>query len=163
MTARILLAVVIFLSSQAWAGGLPQADSVLVKKSERKLYLIKNGKPFRQYKIALGDNPIGHKQEQGDFRTPEGTYVLDWRKKSGVHYKSIHISYPDRWDILSAKERGVHPGGMVMIHGLPTCRSWKGTCIQDVDWTSGCIAVTNQEIDEIWGSVKDGTPIEILP
>ncbi len=163
MIYRILLALSLFLAGSVWAGGLPLADYVLVKKSERILYLMKDGKAFRQYKIALGDNPVGHKQQKGDFRTPEGKYVLDWRKRSGLHYKSIHISYPDRWDRVSAEERGVHPGGMIMIHGLPTCYNWKGCGIQNVDWTNGCIAVTNHEIDEIWTSVKDGTPIEILP
>lgn len=163
MIARTFLALCLFFTASVWAGGLPQADRVLVKKSERKLLLIKNGKPFRQYKIALGDNPVGHKQKKGDFRTPEGRYILDWRKKSGLHYKSIHISYPDRSDRIAARERGVQPGGMIMIHGLPTCFNWEDRGIQNVDWTNGCIAVTNHEIDEIWSAVRDGTPIEIQP
>jgi murein L,D-transpeptidase YafK len=141
----------------------PQPDYLLVKKSERRLYLIKNGKPIKDYKIALGNNPDGHKLQKGDSRTPEGRYVLDWRKNSQNFYKSIHISYPSVRDIQAARQRGVEPGGMIMIHGLPTGFDWTGRSIQDVDWTNGCIAVTNREIDEIWAVVKDGTPIEIMP
>ena len=159
-----IIVLALFLTVSGWADiPLPQADRLLVKKSERALYLIKDGKAFRKYKIALGDNPVGHKQQVGDRRTPEGRYIIDWRKNSFRHYKALHISYPNQRDIRYAKERGVNPGSMIMIHGLPTSFDWTGRCIQDVDWTNGCIAVTNSEIDELWKCVKDGTPIEIMP
>lgn len=163
MKSFIIIALSFLLATSSSAANLPQADRILVAKSERTLYLIKGGKTFKKYKIALGDNPVGHKQQVGDCRTPEGRYIVDWRKKSYRHYKALHISYPNRRDIQSAKERGVKPGGMIMIHGLPTSFNWSGRCIQDVDWTNGCIAVTNAEIDEIFKCVKDGTPIEIVP
>jgi murein L,D-transpeptidase YafK len=163
MYCRVAIALLFFFFPLIRAAGFQPPDYLLVKKSERKLYLMQDEKPFRQYKIALGENPIGPKQRSGDSRTPEGRYVLDWRMESPKYYKSIHISYPNDQDIQSAKQRGVDPGDMIMIHGLPTGRDWRGLSIQDVDWTSGCIAVTNAEIDEIWRYVKDGTPIEIEP
>jgi murein L,D-transpeptidase YafK len=163
MHCRVAIALLFFFFPLIRAAGFEPPDYLLVKKSERKLYLMQDEKPFRQYKIALGENPIGPKQRSGDSRTPEGRYVLDWRMESPKYYKSIHISYPNDQDIQSAKQRGVDPGDMIMIHGLPTGRDWRGLSIQDVDWTNGCIAVTNAEIDEIWRYVKDGTPIEIEP
>jgi len=163
MRYRIVIALIFFSPVFSWAEGLEVSEYLLVKKSERKLYLMRNEKPFRQYKIALGKNPLGHKQHAGDNRTPEGRYVLDWRRISPKYHKSIHISYPDEQDIQSAKQRGVDPGNMIMIHGLPEGIDWKGLSIQNVDWTNGCIALTNEEIDEIWNLVKDGTLIKITP
>jgi murein L,D-transpeptidase YafK len=163
MAYSIIIAFIFFWTSLGWAGGLPEPDYLLVKKAERQLYLIKAGKPYRKYKIALGHNPVGHKQRQGDYRTPEGIYFLDWRKNSCKFYKSIHISYPNDKDLRAARERGDEPGGMIMLHGLPTHYNWDGTGIREVDWTTGCIGLSNQEIDEIWSCVKDGTLIEIIP
>ena len=143
--------------------GLPKADCVLVKKSERKLCLKKNDKIFKEFKISLGINPIGPKKQKGDKRTPEGRYILDWRNDKSQFYKSIHISYPNENDIESARSRGVKPGNMIMIHGLPNYYGWASWFYRGKDWTDGCIAVTNADMDEIWECVPDGTPIEIKP
>ena len=138
-----------------------KADKVIVYKSKRKLELLKNGEVIRTYKIALGDNPIGHKQQEGDERTPEGNYTLDWRNSKSSCYKSLHISYPDANDKARAKKLGVSPGGNIMIHGLHPSMKWLGKFHYYKDWTNGCIAVNNSEIDEIWKMVENGTPIEI--
>jgi len=141
------------------------ADQVVVRKSERKMQLVQNGRVVREYRVALGDRPQGHKVREGDERTPEGDYVLDWRKPNSSYYKSIHVSYPNTRDVLLARSRGVDPGGMIMIHGQPNyIRSAKVLAeYQGRDWTNGCIAVQNHEMDEIWRMVNDGTPIKILP
>lgn len=159
----IIVAILLTAAGDAVTGGLPVADSVLVDKSEQKLYLLKAGHPFREYQIILGKNPKGHKRKKGDERTPEGRYVLDWRNPDSNFYKSIHISYPSARDLASAKARGVNPGGMIMIHGFPNNMDWAKAILKDWNWTDGCIAVSNQEMDEIWLAVRDGTPIEIVP
>jgi len=144
---------------------LTRADRVVVKKGERKMQLVQQGQVVREYRIALGDQPRGHKVREGDERTPEGLYFLDWRNPYSSYYKSIHVSYPNARDIQYARNLGVKPGGMIMIHGQPNyLRSEKvQATYQYRDWTNGCIAVQNHEMDEIWTAVRDGTPIEILP
>jgi murein L,D-transpeptidase YafK len=139
------------------------ADRVLVKKSERKLQLLKAGAVVREYHVALGEYPSGHKMQEGDKHTPEGDYVLDWRNPNSDFHKSIHVSYPNEQDREVAKLLGVNPGGMIMIHGLPSyIASPKIRAeYQNRDWTNGCIAVQDHEMDEIWQLVRDGTPIRI--
>ena len=141
-----------------------KADYVVVKKSERKLYLYRGAEILKTYRIALGKQPDGHKIREGDSRTPEGIYVLDWRNPNSKFYRSIHVSYPSKSDFRDARERGDSPGGAIMIHGQPS--SWvektKLLFNQD-DWTEGCIAVQDHEMDEIWNAVDDGTIIEIIP
>jgi len=141
------------------------ADRVVVKKAERKLYLMQGQKPFRSYRIALGTSPKGHKERQGDGRTPEGRYYLDGRNPSSKFRKSLHVSYPNTSDRLNARRKGVDPGGMIMIHGQPRPNRYRELqeLISQEDWTQGCIAVSNYAIDEIWSFTIDGTPIEILP
>ncbi len=149
-----------------YAGGafasVDQADKVLVIKSKRVLLLLQNGSVLREYQICLGRNPKGRKTRQGDYRTPEGTYLLDSRNPNSTFHLSLHISYPGKKDRLIARRRGVSPGSDIMIHGLP-----EGMTIDDLggyrDWTKGCIAVSNTAIEEIWQLVPDGTPIEIRP
>jgi murein L,D-transpeptidase YafK len=136
---------------------------VLVHKRDRRMLLLRAGQVLREYTIALGGNPLGAKQELGDRRTPEGEYVLDWRNEDSEYHRSIHVSYPNEKDVRGAAERGVHPGGGIMIHGLPNGEGWIGEAHRGLDWTKGCIAVTDQEMDEIWELVDDGTPIEIRP
>jgi murein L,D-transpeptidase YafK len=136
-------------------------DKVLVLKSKREMYLLSNGNIVKAYKIALGDNPIGHKVKEGDERTPEGIYTLDWRNNKSSCYKSIHISYPNTDDINNSKKLRVSPGGSIMIHGLHPSIKWLGNLHSRYDWTNGCIAVSNDEMDEIWNLIKYGTPIEI--
>jgi len=140
-----------------------RADRVLVVKSERKLILLNHGQIIKTYKVALGGNPRGAKTQQGDHKTPEGVYVLDRRNEHSQFYRSIHISYPNTDDRARARKLGVSPGGDVMLHGLPNGYGWIGSGHRERDWTDGCIAVTNEEIDEIWRTVPDGTPIEIRP
>lgn len=141
------------------------ADAVLVKKGQRRLYLLHNGEPFRTYRVSLGINPIGHKERRGDHRTPEGHYLIDWRNPNSRFYRSLHISYPNEQDRLHAAQQGWDPGGMIMIHGQPRGRDPSGVrdLIAQEDWTEGCIAVSNLAIDEIWRFVPNGTPIEIRP
>jgi murein L,D-transpeptidase YafK len=140
-----------------------KADQVIVVKSQRTLTLLSHGKVLRTYKVALGGTPVGAKEQQGDHKTPEGRYILDRRNAKSRFYKSIHVSYPNEQDKERAARRGVSPGGDIMIHGLPNGFGWLGATHRAQDWTDGCVAVTNQEIDEIWGLVPDGTPIEIRP
>jgi murein L,D-transpeptidase YafK len=145
---------------------LTRADKVVIKKSERKMQLIQKGEVVREYKVALGDRPRGHKMRQGDERTPEGDYILDWRNPYSSFYKSIHVSYPNRRDVRFARFMGEDPGGLIMIHGQPNhIRSAKIRAEYERrdDWTDGCIAVKNDEMDEIWRTVRKGTPIKILP
>lgn len=132
-------------------------------KSERRLLLMNGGQVLRSYPVALGFNPKGHKQRQGDGRTPEGAYTLDWRNPGSEFYRSLHVSYPNAEDRARAAQAGVSPGGDIMIHGLPNNLSMIGAVHAKWDWTEGCIAVTNEEIDEIWAAVDDGTTIEIRP
>ena len=141
----------------------PRADRVLVVKSQRKLILLSRGQTIKTYKIALGGDPIGAKTRQGDHKTPEGLYILDHRNEHSQFYRSIHISYPNTEDRVRARKLGVSAGGDVMLHGLPNGYGWIGAAHRSHDWTDGCIAVTNDEMDEIWRTVPDGTPIEIRP
>ncbi len=118
---------------------------------------------LRTYPVALGANPVGHKQHEGDERTPEGRYVLDWRNPNSAFARSIHISYPNQADKEQARKAGVSPGGMIMIHGQSKGLGWWAWLFQMFDWTNGCIAVTDEEMNEIWDMVANGTPIEISP
>jgi murein L,D-transpeptidase YafK len=137
------------------------ADKVLVLKGERKLLLMKGDEVLKTYSISLGGNPVGPKIRQGDSKTPEGNYVLDRHNAHSQYHKSIHISYPNAEDLARARKLGVPTGGDLFLHGLPN--DFDGPDEQQGDWTEGCIAVTNAEIDEIWRAVADGTPIEIKP
>lgn len=137
------------------------ADRILVLKGERKLILLRNGNPIKEYHIALGNHPTGRKVRQGDGRTPEGIYRIDRRNTRSRFYMALHISYPNKNDIARAQALGVSPGGMIMIHGLGNRLSFLGPYHTVVNWTRGCIAVTNEEIEEIWKSVPDGVPVEI--
>lgn len=142
-----------------------KADQVMLLKHARQLLLMRNGRVIRAYKVALGRNPVGHKEREGDGRTPEGVYLLDWRNPRSAFYRSIHISYPSDEDFDRAFSRNDDPGGLIMIHGLPNGRERIGRnhISRWGDWTDGCIAVTNREMDEIWTMVDDGTIIDIRP
>ena len=139
-------------------------DFVLVKKRKRKLYLYSGDEVIKSYKIALGKEPEGQKLEEGDSRTPEGLYTLDWRNPNSRFFRSIHVSYPNVVQARSAKEAGINPGGAIMIHGQPSDWSERiKLTFNYKDWTEGCIAVENQDMLEIWDLVRDGTPIKIDP
>jgi murein L,D-transpeptidase YafK len=139
------------------------ADRVLVRKAERKLYLMKNGEVMRTYKVALGLEPEGHKLREGDFRTPEGSYRLMERNADSEFFLSIRISYPNDEDLRRARARGVAPGGQIMIHGLPNNPTRSPEYYRRTDWTNGCIAVSNSDMVDIWLMTERDTPIEILP
>ncbi|WP_108608946.1 L,D-transpeptidase family protein [Aminobacter sp. P9b] len=138
-------------------------DLVRVDKSDRLMELMSGEKIVRSYAVALGANPVGHKRQEGDERTPEGRYVLDWRNPESAFTKSIHISYPNANDKAAAMRAGVDPGGMIMIHGQSKGFGWWSWLMQMFDWTNGCIAVTDEDMAEIWQMVENGTPIEINP
>jgi murein L,D-transpeptidase YafK len=147
--------------TEAAAEQLPLADFVVVDKSDRVLTLYAYGKPIRTYRgVQLGDAPEGHKQFQGDERTPEGRYTIDYGNPRSSYYLSLHISYPNDEDRAYAAARGRSPGGDIFIHGQP---NWLPTGRVAGDWTDGCIALADAEIAELWQMVPDGTPIEIRP
>ncbi len=140
-----------------------RADHVVVLKKERTLELFSQGKVIKTYKVALGGVPVGPKTTRGDHRTPEGVYVLDFRNAHSQFYKAIHISYRNERDRALARKSGVSPGGDIFVHGLPNGFGAIGPAHRLKDWTDGCIAVTDEEIDEIWKAVPDGIEIEIRP
>ncbi|MGO1282710.1 MAG: L,D-transpeptidase family protein [Psychrobacter sp.] len=137
-------------------------DKVFVDKSERRLQLLSGDDVIRTYHIALGDSPVGHKQQEGDQRTPVGTYTLDYKNENSIAHRSIHISYPNAADKARAQQLGVSPGGDIMIHGQMNGFGHLASINQKYDWTDGCIAVTDDEMDEIMAAVKIGTTIEIV-
>jgi murein L,D-transpeptidase YafK len=126
-----------------------RADRLVVNKKERTLTLLDHGKLLKEYKVALGGDRVGPRTRQGDHKTPEGTYTLDRRNNHSQFYRSIHISYPSDKDRAHAHRLGVAPGGDIMLHGLPNHHGWVGSTHRAPDWTDGCVAVTNEDIDEI--------------
>jgi len=139
------------------------ADKVIVEKHARHMMLLSRGRVLKKYKISLGRNSKGPKVRAGDGKTPEGIYVIDSRNPRSRYHLSLHISYPNLSDIKRAKQLGVSPGGDIMIHGIRKGFGWLGPLHRLVNWTKGCIAVTNKEIEEIWRAVPNGTQIEIRP
>lgn len=142
--------------------GMPIIDKVFVDKSARRLQLLSGNQVIKSYDVALGGNPVGHKQRQGDKRTPTGSYTLDYKNEQSKFYRSIHISYPNAADKARAKKLGVNTGGDIMIHGQTNGMSAATFATQKSDWTEGCIALTNDEMDEIMAAVQLGTAIEIV-
>jgi murein L,D-transpeptidase YafK len=138
--------------------GVFQVDRVVVNKGRREMLLLSGESVVRSYRVALGWEPAGHKQQEGDGRTPEGRYTIDRRNPRSKYHLALHISYPEAADVERARAMGVDPGGDIMIHGVKP-----GAAHPESDWTHGCIAVTDAEMDEIWDLVADGTAIEINP
>lgn len=139
------------------------ADKILVEKSERRLSLLSHNQLLKTYSISLGSHPEGKKQREGDRRTPEGVYKIDQRNPHSAYHLSLHISYPNPTDIKNAKAQGYSAGGDIMIHGTPNGFGRMSELFRYRDWTAGCIAVTNAEIEEIWQTVPNGATIEIKP
>lgn len=163
MKLRIALAVSALLPLAAFAAEPPammpsglRADRIHVDKSERRMELSRDGQVIRRYKIRLGDAPVGHKRQQGDEKTPEGDYRISGRNPNSRFHLSLRVSYPNEADRKQARARGVNPGGDIFIHG-------GNVAAYPFDWTDGCIAVTNREMEEIWSLVPTGTPIRIDP
>ena len=159
------LGLALALGTDSLAQLLPrvQADRIVVRKAERVLTLYWHGAKLKSYRIALGGQPIGAKSARGDQRTPEGLYTVKRRKKPTDFHAALAVSYPNADDLARARAAGVRPGGGIEIHGLRDEYAWLGTAHQFFDWTDGCIAVTNSEMDELVRAVPDGTPLEILP
>jgi murein L,D-transpeptidase YafK len=167
---RWLLGLALWLGVQTYClaglqipSGYEQADSILVVKSERKLYLLKAGRILRSFNISLGLVPTGPKRREGDFRTPEGRYRLEARNADSDYFLSIKISYPNAQDVARAHAQGIDPGGQIMIHGLPNEPKYDLRRYQGSDWTDGCIAVSNSDMVDIWLMTGESTPIEIRP
>jgi len=139
------------------------ADRILVLKKDHKLILYREGQVLKEYRVALGGSPIGPKTRQGDHKTPEGHYLIDGRNPHSKFHLALHISYPTPAQVTAAHKAGFAPGGDVFIHGLPNGYGHIGAAHRRVDWTDGCIAVTNEEIEEIWRLVPNGAAVEIRP
>lgn len=161
-----LLALIVLLAGSTPSAADPndqKADRVIVKKEQRVLMLMREGRVLFSFDIVLGGAPDGDKLEEGDWRTPEGRYIIDWRNPDSRFHKSLHISYPSPKDRQESAAEGVDPGGMIMIHGYPPEAVTNPEKYGDQDWTDGCIALQNEDMDIVWSAVDDGTPIEILP
>ena len=150
-------------SSTPRASAPVAADSLVLNKSRRELVVYYRGNPVRTYYVALGLSPVGDKERIGDNRTPEGLFFIQGRNPNSRYHLSLRISYPDATHRARAARHGVEPGGDIMIHGLPAEQAAFGAAHRDYDWTNGCIAVTNKEIEELWRVIRDGTPIQIKP
>ena len=156
------MAVIVLVITRLPVAAGTDVDRVRVVKSEQRLILLSGGEAVKSYWVALGRKD-GAKERAGDHRTPEGVYLLDRRNAKSRYYRSLHISYPNGADLARAHRSGLPPGGDIMLHGLPPGFADLGAWHAERNWTKGCIAVTNAEMDEIWRLVKDGTPIEIVP
>jgi murein L,D-transpeptidase YafK len=156
--------LVLFACAAAMAGttAQPKVDRIVIVKSDHTMALMSGGRALKSYKVALG-NPKGAKKQAGDRQTPEGVYVIDSKNAHSRFHRALHISYPNQADRERARKLGVTPGGDIEIHGLPGTYAWLGWLHRFKDWTAGCIAVTNSEIDEIYSQVEVGTPVEIKP
>jgi murein L,D-transpeptidase YafK len=148
---------------ETWPTPENPADFLRVVKSKRVLEVWRDDRIVRIFRISLGANPVGHKQQEGDERTPEGWYTLDYRKSDSVAYRAFHISYPNADDRARAKAAGVRPGGSIMVHGQWDGFGWLGWLFQNYDWTDGCIGLRNEDIDALWPIVGWNTPIQIVP
>ena len=165
-----LLAVAMSLATSILVGSSPEplpagtkADLIVVEKAKRSLTAYSNGKLIRSYRVALGSSPVGAKEREGDNRTPEGEFTIDSRLEKSAFHRALHVSYPGPADIARAKAGGYKPGGAIMIHGIANGYGWLGSLHTKTDWTRGCIAVTDDEIEELWRIVPNGTRIQIKP
>jgi len=138
-------------------------DRILIEKSARRLSIFADGKKLKSYRVALGRNPVGAKEQEGDMKTPEGFYWIDWRNPESDYHLSLHVSYPSGEDNARVAERGVNAGFDIMIHGITNGGGWIGAFHRMHDWTAGCIALTDEEIEELYRVTPDWTPIEIRP
>jgi len=167
LVAAAVIAVVVWvwvaLAGAQHGATLEKADSILILKKDHVMELLTWGKVIRSYKVALGSGGLAAKEREGDGRTPEGQYTIDNKTEKSAFHKALHIAYPNAEDRQRAAGMGVNPGGAIMIHGLKNGLGWIGAAHRMMDWTAGCVAVTDEEIDEIWKLVGVGTPVEIRP
>ena len=155
--------VTLLIPGLAQAAQFPVADKVVIEKDARVLHLVQDGEVFRTFRIALGIRPVGDKLREGDFKTPEGRYLLDTRNPDSDFFLAIHISYLNTVDRSEARDTGYEPGGAIMIHGQPNIPTHSEAYYRTQDWTNGCIAVSNSDMIDIWLMTGDNTPIEIKP
>jgi len=160
---RIHLLVLLIAALRCIAATTAQADKIIILKSARQMTLLSGGRVLKTYKVALGSVPVGPKQVEGDHKTPEGNYIIDAKNSHSQFHLSLHISYPSAEDQKRAGSMGARPGGAIMIHGLAAPFAYLGPLHRQTDWTDGCVAVTNAEIEEIWKLVPVGTRVEIRP
>lgn len=161
--AHLALLLLLFCPLARSNEPLGKVDRIVVEKSARTMTLMRDGKVLKTYQVALSREPVGAKERAGDHRVPEGEYLVDAKNAHSRFHLALHISYPNARDQERARKLGVKPGGNIEIHGLDSRYAWVGSLQRQVDWTDGCIAVTNSEIEEIWPLVRAGTPIEIRP
>ena len=160
---KLLVIGLVAICSVSQASDFPAAEKIVVEKEKRKLHLIKDDEIFRTFEIALGIAPIGDKQTEGDYKTPDGDSTLDTRNPNSDFFLSIHISYPNSGDRRNARVKGVSPGGQIMIHGQPNAPTYSAAYYRKQDWTNGCIAVSNSDMIDIWLMTPNDIPIEIRP
>lgn len=162
----LAVALLLGFDGQSSAQSFPpalRADTILIVKHERKLYLLHDNYPLRSYRIALGLSPTGAKEHQWDFRTPEGRYVIDFRLEHSHYFKALHISYPSPADLKRSSELHLRAGGDIFIHGEPNRRTKPISYYQTRDWTNGCIALSDEDLQDVWDLTADHTPVEIVP
>ncbi len=160
---RLFALGLIAITGASFASDFPAAEKIIVEKEKRKLHLLKDDEIFRTFEIALGIAPVGDKESEGDFKTPEGVYILDTRNPNSDYFLSIRISYPNHKDVREARAKGVAPGGQIMIHGQPNEPTYSAAYYRKQDWTNGCIAVSNSDMIDIWLMTPNDIPIEIRP
>ena len=168
MTRLVILSLVAALTlpatTQRESAAAPlRADRIVIEKSARRLTLFQRGREVKRYRVSLGATPEGAKECQGDNKTPEGSYVIASRNSQSRFHRSLRVSYPNSGDRARSAKLRCSPGGDIMIHGLPNGHSAPDAAYQAVDWTAGCVALTDAEIEEVWKAVRDGTPVEIRP
>jgi len=163
LTAARICVLALLLVVQAQGRAKQEADKILIIKSAHTMTLLRGRKALKTYKVALGTVPVGPKAIEGDHKTPEGDYVIDAKNAHSRFHLALHISYPSAADTERARKLGSRPGGAIMIHGLASSFAYLGPLHREIDWTDGCIAVTNPEIEEIWKLVPVGTRVEIRP
>ena len=163
MKSLLIALTLMLMPALIQAGEFPVADLVVIEKGARKLHLLQDGEILKSFRIALGIRPVGDKKKEGDFKTPEGRYLLDRRNPNSDYFLSIGISYPSAEDRREAAALGVDPGGAIMIHGQPNAPTRSETYYRTQDWTNGCIAVSNSDMIDIWLMTGENTPIEIRP
>ena len=163
MNRRVQASLLIIALLSSFPAPRQKVEKVLVLKKQHKLLLVDGEKVVRTYTVALGRGGVAPKQRQGDHRTPEGLYEIDRRNKDSTFHLALHISYPNEADRERARKAGNSPGGDIMIHGIRNGLGWLRSLHRTIDWTDGCIAVTDEEIEEIWSLVPDGTKVEIRP
>lgn len=159
----ITFALLIFCGISNAEKSQEKADLVVVEKSKHLLSIYKANKLLASYHVAFGGSPTGNKQKEGDKKTPEGRYILDYRIENNAYHKAFHVSYPNAKDTENARKLGVSPGSAIMVHGQKNGFDWASSIVQRFNWTKGCVALANQDLDQMWSIVNVGTPIEIKP